>query len=429
MYFCLIIHYMDNSVIILFTLIACAFFSGIEIAFISSNKLRLQLKSKQGDRIASLLLPFVKTPSKFISTTLVGNNISLVIYSIFMEQKILQPFFDGIMPDQSQLLRVFLETLISTLFILFTAEFLPKVLFRINPDLVLQVLAYPFLFFYYLFYPLVHFITWLSRKFLSGLFKLEWNEGYSAFNKVDLDRYITESSTKDVKEDSEVDTEIFRNALDFGNVKARECMIPRTELVAIELSATIEELYNKFTESNHSKIIIYHETIDNIIGYVHQTSLFKKPKSIKQCLIPIVIANESMPARELLNKFTYSRKSMAVVVDEFGGTAGIVSIEDILEEILGEIKDEHDEEGLTEKVINDNEYIFSARLEVDYINEQYHLEIPYGDYETLAGYILSIHESIPLKGEKIYDEQYMYTILSVENTQIKDIQINIISSE
>ncbi len=420
---------MDNSVIILFTLIACAFFSGIEIAFISSNKLRLQLKSKQGDRIANLLIPFVKTPSKFISTTLVGNNISLVIYSIFMEQKILHPFFNNLIPDKSQLLKVFLETLISTLFILFTAEFLPKVLFRINPDLVLQVLAYPFLFFYYLFYPLVHFITWLSRRFLSGLFKLEWNEGYSAFNKVDLDRYITESSTKDVKEDSEVDTEIFRNALDFGNVKARECMIPRTELVAIELSATIEELYLKFTESNHSKIIIYHETIDNIIGYVHQTSLFKKPKTIKQCLIPIVIANESMPARELLNKFTYSRKSMAVVVDEFGGTAGIVSIEDILEEILGEIKDEHDDEGLTEKRINENEYIFSARLEVDYINEQYQLEIPYGDYETLAGYILSIHESIPLKGEKILDEQYIYTILSVENTQIKDIQINIISSE
>ncbi|MBI3234360.1 MAG: HlyC/CorC family transporter [Bacteroidetes bacterium] len=419
---------MDNSVIIFITLVACAFFSGIEIAFISSNKLRLELKSKQGHTIANLLSPFVKNPSKFISTTLVGNNISLVIYSIFMEQKILHPFFEAQFPEQGQLIKVLLETLISTLFILFTAEFLPKVLFRINPDFVLEVLAYPFLFFYYLFYPLVHGITWLSRKMLVNFFKLEWNEGYAAFSKIDLDRYVSESSHHDIKEDAEVDTEIFKNALDFGMVKARECMIPRTEIVAVDATVSIEELYAKFIESNHSKILIYEGTIDHIIGYVHQTSLFTKPKTIKQCLIPIVIANESMAARELLNKLTYAHKSMAVVVDEFGGTAGIVAIEDILEEILGEIKDEHDDESLTEKTISENSYIFSARLEVDYINEKYKMQIPVGDYETLGGYIFSIHESIPEKNEIIVDDLYEYTIISVDNTHIKDIQIHILNN-
>jgi CBS domain containing-hemolysin-like protein len=414
---------MDDSVIILFTLIACAFFSGIEIAFISANKLRLELKNKQGSFSAGLLSPFVKTPSKFISTTLVGNNISLVIYSIFMEKKVLHPWFEVQFPDQSALLILFFETLISTLFILFTAEFLPKVLFRINPDFILQALAIPFLFFYYLFYPLVHFITWLAKKLLSGVFKLEWNEGDPVYSKLDLDQYVSESAHTDIAEDAEVNAEIFRNALDFGNVKVRECMIPRTEIIAIEINESIDALYQLFPEAGHSRILVYEETIDHLIGYVHQTSMFRKPASIRSCLIPIVIATENMAARDLLNKFTQSRKSMATVVDEFGGTAGIITIEDILEEIFGEIKDEYDDELHTETQNNEREWLFSARLEIDYLNNRYELGIPTGDYETLGGYIYSIHQSIPSEGEKILTEDLEFIIQSVENTHINEILV------
>lgn len=383
----------------------------------------MELKSKQGDTIANLLSPFVKNPSKFISTTLVGNNVSLVIYSIIMEQNILAHFFSDTFPVQNTVLKIFLETLVSTIFILFTAEFLPKVLFRINPDLILQVLAYPFLVFYYIFYPLVHFITWLARKLLSGVFKLEWNEGEAVYSKIDLDRYISESASTDVQEDAEVDTEIFRNALDFGNTKARECMVPRNELVAVDLTASVEELYQKFLHSGHSRILIYDGSIENITGYVHQTSLFSKPSTLKQCLIPIVIATETTPIHELLNKLTQERKSMAVVIDEFGGTAGIISIEDILEEVLGEIKDEHDEENLIEKKQDDGSYIFSARIEIDYLNQKYDLNLPCGEYETLGGYLVSLSGNIPTQKEVINDDQFRFEIISSDHTRIGEVSV------
>lgn len=408
---------------------ACAFFSGIEIAFISSNKLRLELKSKQGDTIANLLSPFVKNPSKFISTTLVGNNVSLVIYSIVMEQQILEHFFSNTLPVHNTVLKIFLETLVSTIFILFTAEFLPKVLFRINPDLILQVLAYPFLIFYYIFYPLVHFITWLARKLLSGVFRMQWNEGEAVFSKIDLDRYISESSSTDIPEDAEVDTEIFRNAMDFGNTKARECMVPRNELVAVSKQASVSELYQQFLESGHSRILVFEDSIEHIIGYVHQTSLFSKPKNLKDCLIPIVIASETTPIHELLNKLTQERKSMAVVIDEFGGTAGIISIEDILEEVLGEIKDEHDEESLNEKILSDGTYIFSARLEIDYINQKYQLDLPTGEYETLGGYIVSISGNIPHQKDIISDQRYQFEILRSDNTRIGEVGLKRLSED
>lgn len=412
---------MDGPIIIFFTLIACAFFSGIEIAFISANKLRIELKNKQGSFSAKILSPFVKTPSKFISTTLVGNNTALVIYSIVMEGK-LDELFEPLDIENKYVL-LLLVTFISTLFILFTAEFLPKVLFRINPDLILEFFAVPFLIIYYIFYPLVHFITWLAKSMLNGIFRLDWKEGSPVFGKVDLDEYISQSAKMDLEEDADVDTEIFKNALDFGNVKIRQCLTPRTEIIGVEQSQPVEKLYEVLIESGHSKILVFEENIDHIVGYVHQNSLLKRPTHIRQAMMPITIATETMPARDLLNQLTKQRKSMAVVVDEFGGTAGIVTTEDILEKIFGEINDEYDNETVTEQENSQHEWIFNARLEIDHLNDKYNLNLPIGEYETLGGYIFSIYQNIPEPGTVIENDELMFTVLSVENTRIQDIQI------
>ncbi|MDZ4758071.1 MAG: hemolysin family protein [Bacteroidota bacterium] len=413
---------MDGPIIIFFTLIACAFFSGIEIAFISANKLRIELKNKQGSFSAKILSPFVKTPSKFISTTLVGNNTALVIYSIFMEEKFLHPMLEPYFHEHRYILLI-LATFISTIFILFTAEFLPKVLFRINPDLILEFFAVPFLIIYYIFYPLVHFITWLAKSMLNGIFRLDWKEGAPVFGKVDLDEYISQSAKMDLEEDADVDTEIFKNALDFGNVKIRQCLTPRTEIIGIEQSQSVEKLYEVLIESGHSKILVFEESIDHIVGYIHQNSLLKKPKSIRHAMMPITIATESMAARDLLNQLTKQRKSMAVVVDEFGGTAGIVTTEDILEKIFGAINDEYDNETVTEQENSQHEWVFNARLEIDHLNDKYELDLPIGEYETLGGYIFSIYQNIPESGTVIENDDFVFTILSVENTKIQDIQI------
>lgn len=415
---------MDDSVIIILTLISCAFFSGIEIAFISANKLRLELKNKQGSFTARLLSPFVKNPSKFISTTLVGNNISLVIYSLVMEESVLHPFFIRVLPTQFQneFLLLFAETLISTLFILFTAEFLPKVLFRINPDAILEVLALPFLFFYALFYPVVLLTTYLARKLLIGLFKLEWNESKPVFTKVDLDQYISDSANLDLEEDADVDTEIFKNALEFGNVILRECMVPRTEITAVSHTIDISGLKDVFISSGHSKVLVYEDSVDHVTGYVHSASLFRNPRNLKEITIPIIIATEATPARDLLNQFTQQRKSIAVVVDEFGGTAGLVTLEDILEEIFGEIEDEFDGERLLEEVQEDK-YIFSARLEVDYLNSKYQLMIPEGEYETLGGFLFNVFQAIPSAGDRIRHGENEYTVTGVDGNRIESVEV------
>lgn len=416
---------MDDTVIILITLISCAFFSGMEIAFISANKLRLELKNKQGSFTAKLLSPFVQNPSKFISTILVGNNIALVIYSLVMEESVLHPFFTRFIPItfQNDFLLLFIETLVSTLFFLITAEFLPKVLFRINPDAILQFLAYPFLFFYGLFYPVVLATTYLSKKFLIGVFKLEWNESKPVFSKVDLDQYITDSINLDLEEDADVDTEIFKNALEFGNVKLRECMIPRTEITALPKNSTLAEVKKLFIESGHSKILIYEDTIDHVTGYVHQASLFRNPRSVREITIPIIIATEATPARDLLNQFTQQRKSIAVVVDEYGGTAGLVTLEDILEEIFGEIEDEFDQERLLEIQHSENQYTFSARLEVDYLNDKYHLDIPKGEYETLGGFLFNVFQAIPSDKDRINHGMFDYIIKGMNGNRIESVEV------
>ncbi|MBC7381975.1 MAG: HlyC/CorC family transporter [Bacteroidia bacterium] len=416
---------MDNPfIIIIGSILFSAFFAGMEIAFISANKLLIELKNKQGSTYARLLSHFVCNPSEFISTTLIGNNIGLVVYGIYMA-RILDESLVGFIPalEHYRFLLLVMQTIISTLIVLVTAEFIPKVLFRINPDSILKVLVVPFMFFYYLFWPVVHFIIWLSKIILSKVSGDTFTENTPAFSKVDLDQYISQINEQDLPDDIEVDTEIFKNALDFSNIKVRECITPRTELVTIDINASIDELYNKFMDTGLSKILVYHQNEDQIIGYVHQKEMFKKPLSIKNMLIPIEIATETMSIMDLLNKFTRTRKSIAVVVDELGGTAGIITIEDIMEEVFGEIEDEHDVEELIEEKISETEYRFSARHEIDYLNNEYSLNLPEDDYHTLGGLIFARHENIPHQGEKIWIDSFELTIESIYNTKIGVIRL------
>jgi CBS domain containing-hemolysin-like protein len=421
---------MEIWIIIISSILFSAFFAGMEIAFISANKLLIELKHKQGSTYANLLSPFVANPSKFISTTLIGNNIGLVVYGIYMA-KLLNPFLLLWIPalENSVFLLLSMQTIISTLLVLVTAEFLPKVLFRINPDNLLKVLVFPFMIFYYLFWPVVVFITWLSKLILSKMSGDKFKESTPAFSKVDLDQYIDQINDQDLPDDGEVDTEIFKNALDFSNIKVRECLVPRTELVAMDITSTIEQLYQKFIDTGLSKILIYKEDPDQIIGYVHQKEMFKKPQTTQSIIIPIEIATETMSIMDLLNKFIRNRKSLALVVDELGSTAGIITIEDILEEVFGEIEDEHDVEDLLEEKISESEFRFSARQEIDYLNNEYDLNIPEGDYHTLGGYILARHENIPSAGDKILLDNFELNIEQIKNARIEIITLRVISKE
>jgi putative hemolysin len=413
--------------IIIFSLAFSAFFSGIEIAFISANKLLIELKSKQGEFGARMLSPFITNPSKFISTTLVGTNIGLVVYGVYMG-RFLEPIVGSIASfiSGNDFLLLLISSLISTCLVLVVGEFIPKVLFRLNPYLLLKVFVIPFLGFYYLFWPLVHFITWLAKGLLNFILRVRFTESTPVFSKVDLDNYITENMD-DLEEDADVDTEIFKNALDFSNVKIRACMTPRTELVSMNITDDVSPLYQKFLETGLSKILIHQGTVDHIIGYVHQKDMFSKPQSIRSILIPIEIVPETMPANEVLNLFTRTSKSIALVVDELGITAGIVTIEDIMEEIFGEIEDEHDVDQLSEKQISEKEYIFSGRLEVDYLNDKYSLDIPEDEYQTLAGYILQRHENIPQRGESFVIDHFEITVLSTEKTRINEVRLRMIN--
>ncbi len=418
---------MDNySLIIVSSILFSAFFAGTEIAFISSNKLLIELKNKQGNLTASILSNFVNNPSKFISTTLVGNNIGLVIYGIYMA-KVLDPVLVSISPyfEAHQFLLLFSQTIISTLIVLVTAEFIPKVLFRINPDLVLQVLAIPFLLFYYLFWPVVHVIIYLSKIILYYILNIRYTETTPVFSKIDLDQYITQVSDNDLDEDADVDTEMFKNALDFSNLRVRDCMTPRTDLEIIDITDTTEELYNKFVQTGLSKILVYGGTQDNIIGYVHQKEIFKKVESIKEILIPIEIVPATTPVMEILNRFSKTRKSIALVVNELGGTAGIVTIEDVMEEIFGEIDDEHDTEMLTEKTLSEKEFLFSARLEIYHLNTKYDLNIPEGEYNTLGGFITANHEDIPQQGEKIVIDQFEFVIQKSSGSKVEEVILKV----
>tara|TARA_R110002049_G_scaffold242042_4_gene415870 strand:- start:4404 stop:5675 length:1272 start_codon:yes stop_codon:yes gene_type:complete len=422
---------MDNYVwgIILITLILSAFFSGMEIAFVTANKFKIELDTKQGDILSAILSKFLKHPSRFIGAMLVGNNIALVIYGIFMAQ-ILEPVIGKYTANGSIILLV--QTVISTIIILITAEFLPKTVFRINPNSILRFFALPIGLLYYVLLLPMFLIIGLSELILKYIFRMENVTENLNFGRIDLEHYLRDATDRIDEEKEEMDHEIqiFQNALDFSKVKARECMIPRTEIRAMEVDQSIEELRQVFIDTGFSKVLIYRDNIDNIIGYVHSFELFKRPESIKSILLPVLIIPQSMSANEILELFITQRKSVAVVVDEFGGTSGILTIEDVIEEIFGEIEDEHDKEELTEEIISDTEYLFSARLEIDYLNDTYKLDLPEGDtYETLAGLLISYHESIPKADTKCTIGEYELTVLKVSENRIDLIRIDTQKSE
>jgi Hemolysins and related proteins containing CBS domains len=425
---------LDTSIIIiLLCLLFSAFFSGMEIAFISANKIHIEIEKKQEGFLAKVLGLLTEKPSKFIATMLIGNNIALVVYGMFMGE-VLMEWFQGMLPTGSEFLNSVLtdfslltQTIISTLIILLTAEFLPKVLFQIYANTLLKLFAIPA----YIFYVLFSFISWFVIKvsdfILRVFFKTKGDEVQLSFTKLELGDYINEQM-ETVQEEDEVDSEIqiFQNALEFSTVKAREVMVPRTEITAVELNDTPKNLTKLFTETGYSKILVYKENIDEIIGYVHSYELFKKPKTIKSILMPVELVPETMLIQDILNVLTKKRKSMAVVLDEYGGTAGILTVEDIIEELFGEIEDEHDTTDLLEEQIGDNEYRFSARLEVDYINENYKLELPEGEeYETLGGLIVNKTGEIPEQDSEVIVDRFTFKILEVSNTKIDLVSVRI----
>nr|WP_262897830.1 hemolysin family protein [Zobellia russellii] len=423
--------------IIVSSLLFSAFFSGMEIAFISANKIHIEIEKKQEGLLAKVLTRLTKKPSKFIATMLIGNNIALVIYGLFMGD-LLMGWFQSMVPSHSEFLNLVLgdfslvtQTVISTLVILFTAEFLPKVLFQIYSNTLLKFLAIPAYLFYIIFSVISDFVIWVSDAILKAFFKTDGDDVQLAFSKIELGDYITEQM-ETVEEEDEVDSEIqiFQNALEFAALKAREVMVPRTEIMAVELHETPKNLAKLFTETGYSKILVYKDTIDNIIGYVHSYELFKKPKTIKSILLPVEFVPETMLIQDILNVLTKKRKSIAVVLDEYGGTSGIMTVEDIVEELFGEIEDEHDTTDLIEEQLEDNTFKFSARLEVDYINEVYKLELPKSEeYETLGGLIVSETGEIPEQNSEIQIENFMFKIIEVSNTKIDLVFLQILDKE
>jgi len=409
--------------IILLSIIASAFFSGMEIAFVSANKIQIEIEKQQETLISKILAKFTRNPSSFITTMLIGNNIAIVIYGYFMGDlliKYIAPFIP------SSFILLLAQTFISTIIILVTAEFLPKAIFRIFANEVLNFLAIPAYFFYVLFYVLSVFVSSISNFILKTFFNTHKDEVSQEFSKKELGHYISEQleTNKDEEIDSEI--QIFQNALEFHNVRAREIMVPRTEIVALEVHDSLEKLKNIFVETGFSKIIIYKNSLDNIIGYVAAFDLFKSHKSIRNMLRLIEYVPESMTIKKILETLSKKKKSVAIVLDEYGGTSGLITKEDIIEELFGEIEDEHDNIELTEQQINKREYLFSARLEIDYLNEKYDINLPKEDaYETLGGFIVNHTENIPQLDEVIRIENFEITIKKGSSSKIEEVYLKI----
>ena len=411
---------------ILITMAFSAFFSGMEIAFVSSNKLRFEMDRNEQSITSRILSIFYKNPNNFISTMLVGNNIALVIYGILMaeliEKNLLANYIDN------EFLLVLSQTIISTLIILVTGEFVPKTLFKINPNFTLNICAIPAYICYVLLYPISKFASGLSGVllFLTGT-KINKEASDKAFTKIDLDHFI-QSSIQDSDNEEEINTEvkIFQNALDFSNIKVRDCMVPRTEIIAIEEDATVEELMNLFTEKGISKILVYQDNIDNIIGYIHSSEMFHEPADWRQCIRQLPIVPETMAANKLMKLFMQQKKSLAVVVDEFGGTSGIVALEDLVEQIFGEIEDEHDTTSYVAKSIGNGEYVMSGRLDIEKANELFALDLPESDeYQTIGGLILHQYQSFPKAHEIITLDKFQFRIIKVTATKIELVKLKV----
>ena len=426
-----------DIIIIIVSLLLSAFFSGMEIAYVSSNKIHIEIEKKQNDFFAKILTKLTKKPSKFMATMLIGNNIALVIYGFFMGDLLIE-WFQTLLPSKYEFITSALtdfsllsQTIISTLIILLTAEFLPKVFFQIYSNTLIKFFAVPAYFFYGLFSLVSNFVLWITDVVLKQFFKTDGDNVQLAFTKIELGNYISEQM-ESVEEHDEVDTEIqiFQNALEFSEVKAREIMVPRTEIIAVELHESVNVINALFTETGCSKILVYKDTIDDILGYVHSFELFKKPATIKSIILPVEFVPETMLIKDILNNLIKRRKSIAVVLDEYGGTSGLVTVEDIVEELFGEIEDEHDTVELLEEKLEDRQYKLSARLEVDYINETYKLNLPEDEnYETIGGLIVNHTEEIPEKNEEVTIENYQFTILEVSNTKIDLVHLKILDND
>lgn len=420
---------MNLLLVIIVTMLFSAFFSGMEIAFITANKLRLELDKKQNIVFSNLISLYTQNPGQFIATMLIGNNLALVIYGIAFA-KLLKPLLEIYLHSDSLIL--FTQTIISTLIILITAEFIPKMLFRINPNGILKFFTVPIAFFYFLFFPVTKMTMWIS-KFVLRVFMRDpikdLNEK-TVFSRIDLAHFVNEPENSNASQtNQEVDSEVklFRNALDFSKVKLRDISVPRTEIVALDIESSVDELLHKFIETGYSRILLYSENMDNIVGYIHHSVIFTNPDSIKSNLRKVLIVPETMSASKLLSKFIQLHQSIAIVVDEFGGTSGMVTSEDILEEIFGEIEDEHDTIDLITKKISETEYVFSGRLELDELNEHFNLDFPENEnFETLAGFILFNHESIPKINSVITIDQYQFKILKATNTKIELVRLKIL---
>lgn len=404
-----------------------AFFSGMEIAFISSDRIFLEIEKNQGNIVAGILTRITETPSKFIAAMLVGNNISLVVYGIFMGNRIISLFYPEANEANLSISILFYQTLISTVIILLTAEFLPKVFFQLYANKLIKFFIIPAAAFYYLFYPITFFVIKITDGVLLLFFKTSAEVAEISFSKGELGDYIekqVESVTDKEKLDSEI--QIFQNALEFSDLKAREVMVPRAELVALDIDKDIQELKELFMTTGLSKIPVYQNSVDDILGYVHAFELLKKPASIRSILLPVEFIHEPLPINEVLNRLTRKRKSLAVVLDEYGGTSGIITVEDIVEELFGEIEDEHDQVDHYELKVSATEFEFSARLEVDYLNTTYGFSFPEEEfYETLGGLIVHLTEEIPQQGDVFSLAQYEFKILEVSSTKIKRIYLRV----
>lgn len=417
---------MNSLIYLLITMAFSAFFSGMEIAFVSVDKLRFEMERKNGvsSRILSI---FFRNPNEFISTMLVGNNIALVIYGILMAQLIEVHLLTGLIDNH--FVMVLVQTIISTLIILVTGEFLPKTLFKINPNLVLNIFAVPLFVCYVLLYPVSKLSSGLSYLFLRLLgLKINKDASAKAFGKVDLD-YFVQSSIDNAESQEELDTEvkIFQNALDFSNVKIRDCIVPRTEVVAVDLTISLEELKSRFVESGISKIIVFDGNIDNVIGYIHSSEMFRDPKDWRDHVKEVPIVPETMAAHKLMKLFMQQKKTIAVVVDEFGGTSGIVSLEDLVEEIFGDIEDEHDNTSYICKQIGESEYVLSARLEIEKVNETFGFDLPESDdYLTVGGLILNQYQSFPKLHELVSVGKYQFKIIKVTPTKIELVRLKVV---
>ena len=410
--------------IIFISILLSAFFSGMEIAFVSANKLQIEIEKKEATKNSKILAKLTENPSKFITTMLVGNNISLVIYGYFMGRvlvRYLQPYISN------SFALLLTQTFISTIIILVTAEFLPKAIFRIYANQFLKTFSEIAYFFYVIFYYISDFITKISNFILRVLFNEKEEEEQQEFSKKELGHFISEQLETSDNEEVDSEIQLFQNALEFHNVKAREVMIPRTEIVAIDVHESIAKLKQMFVDSGLSKILVYKNSLDDIIGYVNAFEMFKNPKNIRSILLPIELVPETMLIKNILEYLSKKRKSVAVVLDEYGGTSGMITKEDIIEELFGEIIDEHDKIETIEKKINNREYLFSARLEIDYINETYNLDIPKEDsYETIGGFIVHHTESIPQENEVIVIDKYEFTVTKATKTKIEEVLLKIL---